>query len=128
MNTKHDNKQCSKQKPYIQLNAPVKVNPDLPHPKIYSVPVNTCVHSNVPKCTQKSLRNYCRHLGLESPTNAPHSSGQKRQNARIPHILGTQRAATKAPHIPGWGGRVGVYSDWCITLHYLHVCILLSQF
>ena len=29
----------------------------------------------------------------QSLTNAAHSSGQRRQNARIPHILGTQRAA-----------------------------------
>ena len=45
----------------------------------------------------------------ESPTNAPHSSGQKRQNVRIPHILGTQRAANIVikPHLsptcPGVG-------------------------
>ena len=55
----------------------------------------------------------------EYPTNAPHPSGQKRQNARIPHILGTQRAANMEikPHISrGWGGGgVRVYFDWWIT-------------
>ena len=64
--------------------------------RIPQIPVNTYVRSHVQLYTQKSLR---KRLP-PSPTNAPHSSGQKRQTARIPLILGTQRAAIMAikPH------------------------------
>ena len=75
------------------------------------IPVNTCVAAILDQ--------------NESPTNAPHSSGQKQQNTRIPHMLGAQRAANREiklhwsltyPRVGMWGGGgFRVYLDWCIT-------------
>ena len=78
--------------PYPKLNDVMIL---IPIKRIPQKPLNTCVCSNAPKCTQKSLRERSPPSWITTNRlliiNAP--LGQKRQNARIPHILGTQRAA-----------------------------------
>ena len=69
--------------------------------RIPQIPVNTCVRSKVPKCTQKSLRERSPPSWFSTnPVLMPNNSQDKSDERRIPHILRTQRAANMVmkPH------------------------------
>ena len=85
---------------------------------IPQIPVNTCVRSNVPKCTQKSLRerSQLEWIPFQCPTflQTKATKGANPPHTWDPKSCQYDDEAPPKLHI-SQGGRIGVYFDWCIT-------------